>query len=82
MIPILLAVGLLAGRWYVVGLAAAVWPLVLVIGGIASDPASLAAGAALAAANTALGVAVHRVVASGVRAATAATARMGRGRRT
>ena len=83
MIPILLLVGALAGRWYVVGLAAVVWPLVLVIAGVTSDPASLAGGAALGAANAAVGVAIHRTVAWTVRAVVAAaTARTGGGRST
>ncbi|MEX0816389.1 MAG: hypothetical protein WD027_03005 [Gaiellales bacterium] len=62
MIPVLLLVGLLAGRWYVVGLAAVTWPLVLVLAGVTGEPASLLAGAALAAVNTLVGVAAHRVL--------------------
>jgi hypothetical protein len=63
MIPTLLLVGLLAGRWYVVALAAVAWPLLLTLLGVAD----LAVGdwlvaAALAAANTAVGVAVHRSI--------------------
>ena len=70
MIPVLLLAGLLAGRWYVVALASVVWPAVLVLDGIASSPASLLGAAALAAANTAAGVAVHKAFVSVVRQAT------------
>ncbi|HEY3070103.1 MAG TPA: hypothetical protein VGJ34_07275 [Gaiellaceae bacterium] len=67
MIPVLLLVGLLAGRWYCVAIAAVVWPLILVLAGVTSDPAVLVAGGGLGAANTAVGVAVHRGLVGGVR---------------
>ncbi len=60
MIPILLLVGVLAGRWYVIPVAALVWPLVLVLAGIESNAADLFVAAGLAAANTAVGVLVHQ----------------------
>jgi hypothetical protein len=61
MIPTLLLIGLLAGRWYVVGLAAIAWPLLLTLVGatdLSADDWPVAAF--LAAANTAVGVAIHR----------------------
>ena len=64
MIPTLLLVGFVAGRWYVVGLAAVVWPLLLALSGTiaASDIGNLTAAAGFAAANTAVGVAVHKAL--------------------
>ena len=69
MIPVLLLVGLLAGRWYVAALAAVAWPLVLGLDGILAGPAHYAAAAAFALANTAVGVAVHKVIAWSLRQA-------------
>ncbi len=62
MIPTLLLAGLVVGRWWFVLVAAVVWPVLLVVDGVDTGPAwdfALGAGA-LAAANTAVGVAVHR----------------------
>jgi hypothetical protein len=79
-IPTLLVVGLLAGRWYAVPLAVVAWPLILVLVGVTTDPLSLAGGAGLAAINTAVGVAVHKVVVClvrhGVRAARSCRSRL------
>jgi hypothetical protein len=77
MIPTLLVVGFLAGRWYVIPLAAVVWPLVLVLLGIESDAADLFVAAGLAAANTAVGVLVHQ----GAKRLLAGLARLVRGPR-
>ena len=62
MIPILLLVGLLAGRWYVVGIAAVAWPLILGLNGTLTGSEQYFEAAALAMANTAVGVAVHKAV--------------------
>ena len=62
MIPILLLIGLLAGRWYVVAVAAVAWPLILGLDGILTGSEQYAGAAALAMANTAIGVAVHKAV--------------------
>jgi hypothetical protein len=59
-IPVLLLVGLLAGRWYAVPLAVIVWPLLLGLDGVTTDPLNLVGGAGLAAVNTAIGVAMHK----------------------
>jgi len=53
-------VGLLAGRLWVVPLAAICWPLLLAVTGVTSAPVDLVIGAALAAANTAVGVGLHQ----------------------
>jgi hypothetical protein len=65
MIPTLILFGILCGRWWrAVLLAAAVgWPLLLLATGSAGlGPGQLVGAAALAVANTALGVLVHRGV--------------------
>ena len=70
MIPVLVLVGLLAGRWYVVAVAAIAWPIALgLAGGIISGPEDYTGAAALAVVNTAFGVAVHRLVVWFLRAA-------------
>ena len=63
MIPVLLLIGLLAGRWYVVALAALGWPLLLGLDGILTGPDEYVGAAALAVANTAVGVAAHKLIA-------------------
>ncbi|HXV57599.1 MAG TPA: hypothetical protein VD704_07005 [Gaiellaceae bacterium] len=78
MIPVLLLLGLLAGRWAAVPLAALAWPLLLALGGVGLDGAAdVAAAAGLAAANTAIGVVAHKGLVALVRAGarTAATCR-------
>ena len=69
MIPVLTLVGLLAGRWYVAALAALAWPVVLGLDGIISGPAEYAGAAALALVNTAIGVAVHKLIVRSLRGA-------------
>jgi hypothetical protein len=61
-IPTLLLPGLLLGRWWLVPLAAVVWPGLLVATGVGSGAGFLLAAGALAAANMAVGVGVHRVI--------------------
>jgi hypothetical protein len=60
-IPVLLLLGLLCGRWSLIAVAAVAWPLVLLVDG--ACPLECAPGAAaFAAANTAVGVLVHKGV--------------------
>ena len=68
MIPVLLLIGLLAGRWYVAALAGLAWPLLLALDDIIA-PDDFIGAAALAVANTAVGVAVHKLVAWALRQA-------------
>lgn len=65
MIPILILAGLVTGRWWriTIPVAAIGWPVVLAATGVTTDAADLAAGAALAAANTTVGVLVYLAVA-------------------
>ena len=61
MIPTMILFGLVLGRWWKSAIAAGavVWPAILVLAGIIGGPDVLGA-AALGAANTAAGVAVHQ----------------------
>ncbi len=87
MILWMLALGLLAGRWWkaTLVLAAVVWPMLLVLTGVVpedgtwsgDDAGVLAGGAVLAVANAALGVAVHQVLRWVLRAGRARHARAG-----
>ena len=61
-IPLLLLIGLLAGRWYVVLAAAMGWPLLLAIDGTLVDAGDYFGAALLASANTATGVAAHKMI--------------------
>jgi hypothetical protein len=70
-IPVLLIVGLLCGRWSVVAVATIAWPLVLLVDGACSFGCAPAA-AALAAANAAVGVVTHKAVVWPLRLAIAA----------
>jgi hypothetical protein len=56
MIPAMLVLGLVVGRWYGIALAALVWPILLVFTGVTTEPVALAGGTALAAANALIGV--------------------------
>jgi hypothetical protein len=59
-IPVLLIFGLLCGRWSLIAVAAVAWPLLLLVDG--TCPLGCApAAAAFAAANTAVGVVVHKL---------------------
>ena len=64
MIPTLILAGLVAGRWWFVPIAAAVFPTVVLLGGDVSVSLSafLLGAVPISAANTAVGVAVHRTV--------------------
>ena len=66
----LLLAGLVVGRWWLVGIVAVFWPVLLVVGdvGSASDFALVLGGATVGAANTAVGVAVHRLAVVLIRA--------------
>jgi hypothetical protein len=65
-IPTLLLIGLLAGRWYAAVVAAAVWPFLL---GLTGDASEYATAAAFALVNVAVGVALHKVILRGLRGA-------------
>jgi hypothetical protein len=69
MIPVLLVAGLLLGRWWRFALAAAAlaWPGVLLVTGVVGIEWALLGAAALAVANTLVGVAVHQGLALVVR---------------
>ena len=67
MIPTLLVLGLLVGRWSVVPLAAVGWALLLMVEGVGSGAGFAVSAGALGAANTFVGVAVRRALSSGVR---------------
>jgi hypothetical protein len=60
-IPIALVLGLAVGRWWVVVIAALGWVVALVASGVIGVEGA-AIGGALAAANTAIGIAIHKCV--------------------
>ena len=62
MIPAMILVGLVLGRWWWVALASAAigWPLLLVATGVMGVEPSLVGAAALAVANAGVGVLAHR----------------------
>lgn len=64
MIPTMILLGVVLGRWWksALVLAALVWPLLLVAGGVVEVGSQLLGAAALGVANAALGVAGHQVV--------------------
>lgn len=64
MIPTMILVGLLLGRWWKSTLVAGVlsWPAWLWIDGVLTTPAQVAGAAVLAVLNTAVGVGVHQFV--------------------
>ena len=64
MIPTVILLGLIFGHWWktTLVLAAVGWPLLLIATGIDIDPAALPAAAALAVANAAAGILVHRAL--------------------
>ena len=76
MIPTMIFFGLVFGRWWRTTLIAAAigWPVMLVISGVVQGPlieqaGTLMAGALLALANAAVGVAVHQALLFAARAA-------------
>ena len=70
MILTLLLAGLVVGRWWLVAIAAVVWPVVLIVAdvGSASNFALALGGGVFGTANTAVGVAAHRTAVVLVRA--------------
>lgn len=62
MIPVLLVVGLVLGRWWRTTLAVAtiLWPFLLVVNGVMNVTIELLGAAALAFANSLTGVIVHQ----------------------
>jgi hypothetical protein len=69
-IPTLLLVGLILGRWWrvVIPVAAAGWAALLIATGVDSGVGFALSAAALGAVNVAVGVAVHQGLRSSVRA--------------
>ena len=53
-------IGLVIGRWWAMAIAAAVWAVLLITGTSSSVAGALTFGAALAAVNAAVGIAVHK----------------------
>lgn len=64
MIPSLLLPGLIVGRWWLVPIAAVAWPVLLMVDGIGAGWRFGVSAGALAAANVAFAVAIHRGTAS------------------
>ncbi len=64
MIPTMILVGLLLGRWWKSALVAGAlsWPALLWIDGVITTPERVAGAAVLALLNTAVGVGVHQLV--------------------
>ena len=64
MIPTMIVLGLVFGRWWRSSLVAAavVWPVLLVATDVMSVEAGLFAASALATANAAVGVLVHQMI--------------------
>ena len=64
MIPTMILLGLVLGRWWWVAIVTAAlgWPILLVVTDVGASGAGLLEAAALAAANAAVGVLVHQGV--------------------
>jgi len=64
MIPTMILVGLITGRWWRLALIAAAifWPVLLLVDGVMGLSAGLLAAALLGAVNAAVGVAVHQAL--------------------
>jgi hypothetical protein len=60
MIPTLILLGLVVGRWWLVAIAAIAWPIALVGTKVGSGFSFAVGSAAVAVINTAAGVAVHK----------------------
>jgi hypothetical protein len=69
MIPTMILLGLVLGRWWWLALlvAGVAWPAMLVVADVVDLSWGLVAAGALAAANAAVGVLVHQAVLHGVR---------------
>jgi hypothetical protein len=61
-IPTLLLSGALIGRWWLVAVAAVVWPALLIVTGVDSGAGFAVGARALGAANMAVGVAAHKPI--------------------
>jgi hypothetical protein len=74
-IPTLILVGLIFGRWWriVIPVAAVGWAVLLIVTGVDSGPVFALGAAAIAIPNVALGVLVHRALWQLVRRVTTAT---------
>jgi len=72
MVPTLMLVGLVLGRWWRTTLVAATlgWPILLLADGLIEPGWNIAAAAGLSAANTAAGIVVHQAIRWAVRRAT------------
>ena len=60
MIPTLIVLGLLVGRWWLVTIATIAWPIVLIATKVGTGFHFTVESAGFAAINTAAGVAVHK----------------------
>ena len=67
MIPIAIVVGLAIGRWWALAVAAIGWAGLLVAMGVTGFAEAITLGAFLALVNAAIGVAVHKAIATLVR---------------
>ena len=61
MIPVLIVAGVIIGRWWALPIAAIVWPAVLIGRHVGGGLPFILSAAALGAANTAVGVAAHKI---------------------
>jgi hypothetical protein len=60
MIPTLILIGLVVGRWWLVAIAAIAWPIALAGSKLGSGFGFMVGTAAVAVVNTSAGVAVHK----------------------
>lgn len=69
MIPTMMVLGLVLGRWWHLALATAAvgWPLLLLAGGVVEPGVALLGAALLAVANAGVGVLLHQAVLQGYR---------------
>lgn len=63
MIPTLIVVGLVLGRWWIIPPVALLWSIVLALTGVLSGTQDLVAAALIGALNVAVGVLVHKGIA-------------------
>jgi hypothetical protein len=63
MIPALIVVGLVIGRWWIIPPVALLWSIALALTGVLSGTQDLVAAALLGALNVAVGVLVHKGIA-------------------
>lgn len=60
MVPLLILVGLIVGRWWVLPLVAVIWPAILIGRDLGTGLHFAVVGTAFAVANTAVGVLAHK----------------------